>query len=135
MNITQNLHLIRDKVSKVEHSNKHYNMGVLPDKIRKPSILNISGLLRKHLISPVCFHLSKATSTNVTYQAGISPNFYWLLVNKRKFAILSMPNPSNGRAFVQFINKEGHICSTMQEIRDSLQPICEHITMFNDNNL
>lgn len=135
MNITQNLRFIRNKVSKAEQSKMHHNMGVLPVNSRQPGNLNISGLLRKHLVSPVCSHLSQATSTDVTYQAGISPCFYWLLADKRKMAILSMPNPSNGRAFVQFINRKGQICSAMLEIRDSLQPICEHITKFNDNNL
>ena len=130
MNIEQNLRKIANKVIKTELDKKKFTRGIGP----MPGKLNTSTLIGQLLIVPACTFLSKATLSAVSCQPGVSPNFFWMLVNNRKFAILSMPNPVNGRAYIQYLNRKGQVCSGMIEIRNSLQPVCDYINQFNTEN-
>ena len=73
--------------------------------------------------------LSSETGANVSARKGVSPRIFWLLANGKKFAILSFPNPANGRAFIQYLNRKGQVCTGQIEIRD-IQTIRDYIKEF-----
>ena len=94
-----------------------------------PEKVNESSLIQKLVITPLCKMLSSETGANVSARKGVSPRIFWLLANGKKFAILSFPNPANGRAFIQYLNRKGQVCTGQIEIRD-IQTIRDYIKEF-----
>lgn len=131
MNIQQNLHFIGQKIIQSEQATKKYKLGLAA----RPAKLNILMLVQQYLVIPLCQTLSKQTGSKVTFKSGVSPNFFWMETNYRRFAILSLPNPTTSRAFIQYLNRKGQVCSERQEIHNTLQPICDYIKLFNSTTI
>ena len=119
MNIKQNLGILAQRISRSRNATRTFMMGLNP----MPEKVNESSLIQKLVITPLCKMLSSETGANV------SPRIFWLLANGKKFAILSFPNPANGRAFIQYLNRKGQVCTGQIEIRD-IQTIRDYIKEF-----
>lgn len=120
MDIKQNLGILAQRISHSRNSTRTFMMGLNP----MPEKVNESSLIQKLVITPLCKVLSSETGANVSARSGVSPRIFWLLANGKKFAILSFPNPANGRAFIQYLNRKGQV-----EIRD-IQTIRDYIKEF-----
>ena len=109
MNIKQNLGILAQRISRSRNATRTFMMGLNP----MPEKVNESSLIQKLVITPLCKMLSSETGANVS-------------ANGKKFAILSFPNPANGRAFIQYLNRKGQVCTGQIEIRD-IQTIRDYI--------
>lgn len=127
MDIRQNILSIGRKIAAYERAVRLFRCGLGPMPVR----VNETALFRQ-LLHQICVELATLSRKTISFEQGVSPRIFWLLVDGHKFAILSIPNPCNGRAYIQFLNRKKQVCSANNELR-ILQPVCDHINSITQN--
>jgi len=85
--------------------------------MRKPPLAgSIPQIIRTVLIEPVVKELCRKTGKDVRYQPYGLEGYFRLLLRGKPFAVISLPNPGNGRVFVKFLDACGRQCSPMKEL-------------------
>ncbi len=92
----------------------------LAQVMRKPPLAgSIPQIIRTVLIEPVVKELCRKTGKDVRYQHYGLEGYFRLLLRGKPFAVISLPNPGNGRVFVKFLDACGRQCSPMKELHNT----------------
>lgn len=123
MNIQLLRRSLRRTVADIEREKHKLRLG---DIFSLPVKRNLSQLICDIVVIPIVQELSVTTGKNITYQFGTSTGFFYLLVNGKRFAVLCLPNPATGRAFIKPLNADGKQSGAQTLLYDTNQLI-EHL--------
>lgn len=107
------------KVCEAERQKRMWQTG-LARAMRKPLFTgSITQIIRTVLVEPVVKELCRQTGKDVRCQSYGPEGYFRLLSGGKPFALISLPNPGNGRVLVRFLNAGGRPCTPMKELRNT----------------
>lgn len=128
MNIQHLCNILRYKVTEIQQEKRRQRLGISP---YAPIHKDIASLIRINVVEPIVRDLCQETGENITVQVGLSTGFYKLLVNKKAFIVIYIPNPASGLIYVRYLNKQGLQCASAKLLNDTSQ-IVSYLKDFKD---
>lgn len=129
MNVQHLGHSLSNIITDSEQQKRKQMLGLHPFLHTPPLHVNISQLITTHVVEPVTNDIARNTGFRIEYQHGTATGYYYLKVNRLRFAILYVPNPSAGTIMIKFLNKHGQQCTPPKRLVDTIQ-IIEYLKDF-----
>lgn len=107
------------KVCEFERQRRMWQTGLAGAMHKPPLTGSLSQIIRTELIAPMTKELCRQTGKDIRYQHYAPEGYFRLLLDGKPFAVICLPNPDNGRAFVKFLNANGRQCTQIKELRNT----------------
>lgn len=107
------------EVCEAERQKRMWQTGLVQAVRLSPPTNNIRKIIETRLLEPVVRELRRKTGQDIRYQHYGLEGYFRLLLRGKPFAVISLPNPGNGRVFVKFLNACGRQCSPMKELHNT----------------
>ena len=102
-----------------ERRRRMWQTGLVQAMRLSPPTNNIRKIIETKLLEPVVKELCRKTGQDIRYQHYGLEGYFRLLLRGKPFAVISLPNPGNGRVFVKFLDACGKQCSPMKELHNT----------------
>lgn len=107
------------KVCEAERQKRMWQTGLARAMRKPPFTGSIPQIIRTVLVAPLTRELYRQTGKDIRYQPYGPEGSFRLLSDGKPFALITLPNPGNGRVFVRFLDAGGRPCTPMKELRNT----------------
>ena len=119
MNIQPLCSRIRLEICGFEHRKRMWQTGLAQAMHKPPVTDSISRIIEMRLLEPITRELCRKTERNIYYRRLVLDTRFHLLCQGKPFALISLPNPSTGRVFIQYLNESARRVSSLRELRNT----------------
>lgn len=102
-----------------ERRRRMWQTGLAQAMRLSPPSNDILKIIETRLLEPVVKELGRKTGQDIRYRVLSRDTCFHLLCKEREFAIISLPNPSTGRVFIQYLNENARRASPLRELRNT----------------
>ena len=119
MNIQPLCSRIRLETCDFERRKRMWQTGHAQAMYKPPVTNSIPRVIEMRLLEPITREFCRKTGQNIHYRRLVPDTRFHLLCQSKPFALISLPNPSTGRVFIQYLNESARRASPLRELRNT----------------
>ena len=119
MNIQPLCSRIRLETCDFERRKRMWQTGLAQAMYKPPVTNSIPRIIEMRLLEPITREFCRKTGQNIHYRRLVPDTRFHLLCQSTPFALISLPNPSTGRVFIQYLNESARRASPLRELRNT----------------
>lgn len=119
MNIQPLCSRIRLETCDFERRKRMWQAGLAQAMYKPPVTNSIPRIIEMRLLEPITREFCRKTGQNIHYRRLVPDTRFHLLCQSKPFALISLPNPSTGRVFIQYLNENARRASPLRELRNT----------------
>ena len=119
MNIQPLCSRIRLETCDFERRKRMWQNALAPAMYNPPATHSIPPIIEMRLLEPITREFCRKTGQNIHYRRLVPDTRFHLLCQSKPFALISLPNPSTGRVFIQYLNESARRASPLRELRNT----------------
>lgn len=119
MNIQPLCSRIRLETCDFERRKRMWQTGLAQAMYKPPVTNSIPRIIEMRLLEPITREFCRKAGQNIHYRRLVPDTRFHLLCQSKPFALISLPNPSTGRVFIQYLNESARRASPLRELRNT----------------
>ena len=113
------MYRIRLETCDFERRKRMWQTGLAQAMYKPPVTNSIPRIIEMRLLEPITREFCRKTGQNIHYRRLVPDTRFHLLCQSKPFALISLPNPSTGRVFIQYLNESARRASPLRELRNT----------------